>query len=152
MLVKDILSFQPSVNNVNTSTWLHEFIYFDHTVKPVLLYSSEIRTAWYLIAPVWEIIWATSWENLFCHMRTTKVLISHTDQTVHPSSLISAFIICCLDSIISSFYMQNPKLLASLYSWAGQFVSYLVGNPEDRFSHDVAHITLDKIYQNGWKS
>ena len=32
--------------------------------------------------------------------------------------------------------MQNLKPLASLYSWAGQ----LVANPEDRFSHDVAHM------------
>ena len=36
--------------------------------------------------------------------------------------------------------MQNLKPLTSLYSRAGQFESYLVGNPEDRFSHDVAHI------------
>ena len=34
--------------------------------------------------------------------------------------------------------MQNLKPLASLYSWAGQFESYLVANPEDRFSHDMA--------------
>ena len=32
--------------------------------------------------------------------------------------------------------MQNLKPLASLYSWAGQFESYLVANPEDRSSHD----------------
>ena len=36
--------------------------------------------------------------------------------------------------------MQNLKPVASLYSWAGQFESNLVGNPEDRFSRDVAHI------------
>ena len=30
--------------------------------------------------------------------------------------------------------------LASLCSWAGRFVSYLVANPEDRFSRDVAQI------------
>ena len=35
--------------------------------------------------------------------------------------------------------MQNLKFLASLYSWAGQFESYLVRNLKDRFSHDVAH-------------
>ena len=32
------------------------------------------------------------------------------------------------------------KPLLSLYSCAGQFESYVVANPEDRFSHDVAHI------------
>ena len=36
--------------------------------------------------------------------------------------------------------MQNLKPLASLYSWAGQFESYLVANPEDRFSRNEAHI------------
>ena len=36
--------------------------------------------------------------------------------------------------------MQDLKPLASLYSWAGQFESYLVTNPEDRFSHDGAQI------------
>ena len=32
--------------------------------------------------------------------------------------------------------MQNLKLLASLCSWAGQFESYLVANPEGKFSRD----------------
>ena len=36
--------------------------------------------------------------------------------------------------------MQNLKTLASLYSWAGRFESYLVANPEDKFSHDEAHL------------
>ena len=36
--------------------------------------------------------------------------------------------------------MQNLKPQASLYSWAGQFKSYLVANPEDRFSRDEAQI------------
>ena len=36
--------------------------------------------------------------------------------------------------------MLNLKPLASLYSWAGQFESYLVANPEDRFSRCGAHI------------
>ena len=37
--------------------------------------------------------------------------------------------------------MQNLKPPASLCSWSGQFVSYLVANPEDRFSRDVAQIS-----------
>ena len=37
--------------------------------------------------------------------------------------------------------MQNLKPPASLYSWAGRFVSYLVANPEDRFSGDTAHLS-----------
>ena len=38
--------------------------------------------------------------------------------------------------------MQNRKPLASIYSWARQFESYLVANPENRFSHDVAHLSI----------
>ena len=41
--------------------------------------------------------------------------------------------------------MQNFKPLASLYSWAGQFASYLVANPEVRFSHDGAHMSLWRL-------
>ena len=40
----------------------------------------------------------------------------------------------------SSFYIQNLKPLASFCSWVGRFVSYLVANPEDRFSRDEAHM------------
>ena len=39
-----------------------------------------------------------------------------------------------------SFYIQNFKLLPSFFGCTGQFGSYLVANPEDRFSHDEAHI------------
>ena len=54
--------------------------------------------------------------------------------------------LCC--SLPRSYYTsscnsQNFKTLASLCSWAGRFVSYLVTNPEDRFSHDEAHIYSD---------
>ena len=40
--------------------------------------------------------WATSWENLFLPYANNK----GADQPAHPRSLISAFVICCLDSII----------------------------------------------------
>ena len=43
---------------------------------------------------------------------------------------------------ISSFYIQNFKPLASFCSSAGWFVSYLVANPEDRFSRDKAHTCM----------
>ena len=36
--------------------------------------------------------------------------------------------------------MQNLKPLASLYSWAGWFESYLVANPEDRLFLDEAQL------------
>ena len=66
------------------------------------------------------------------------------DQPVHPRSLISAFVVRCLDSIIPILAIAQISrlwLLASLCSRADWFKSYLVGNPEDRFSRDVAHIS-----------
>ena len=41
---------------------------------------------------------------------------------------------------ISSFYTWNFKPLASFGGCAGRFESYLVENPKDRFSDDVAHL------------
>ena len=58
------------------------------------------------------------------------------DQPAHLRSLISTFVVRCLDS---TCYGQNFKTLASLCFWAGWFESTLVANPEDRFSRDVAH-------------
>ena len=56
--------------------------------------------------------WATSWENLFSPYANNK----GADQPAHP--------------------------LASPCSWAGQFVSYLVANPEVRFSRHKAQIII----------
>ena len=61
-----------------------------------------------------------------------------TDQPAHPRSLISAFVIRCLDSIIPILAIGKISRLASFCGCAGRFESYLVGNPEDRVSHDVA--------------
>ena len=68
-----------------------------------------------------------------CHMQTTKAQIS----------LISTFIIGCLDSIVPLVSIYKFKPPASLCSWASQFESTLVGNPEDRFSRDEAQIVLE---------
>ena len=49
----------------------------------------------YFIKNIW-MIWATSWENLFMPYANNK----GADQPAHPRSLISAFVVRCLDSII----------------------------------------------------
>ena len=41
---------------------------------------------------------------------------------------------------IASIYIGNFITLASFFSWADRFESYLVENPEDRFSRDEAHM------------
>ena len=68
-------------------------------------------------------------------MRTTKA-----------QSLIRTFVVRCLDSIISlAFYVQNVKPLASFCFCAGRFKSYLVENPEDRFSRDEAQLIIKHV-------
>ena len=60
------------------------------------------------------------------------------DQAAHPRSLISGFIVHCLDSIIPLVFKPRP----SFWSWATRFESYLVANPEDRFSRDEAQLLM----------
>ena len=67
------------------------------------------------------------------------------DQPAHPRSLISTFVVRCLESIMSSFYMRNFKSQASFCGCAGQIESYLVENPEDKLSRDEAHINEDRV-------
>ena len=50
------------------------------------------------------------------------------DQPAHLHSLISVFVVRCLDSIISRFYSQNFKTLASFCGCADRFASVLVRN------------------------
>ena len=76
------------------------------------------------------------WESLIMQYANKK----GTDQPVWMRCLISTFVVHCLDSNTPSNYTRNFKSLARLCSWAGWFESYLVANPEDRFSRDVAHI------------
>ena len=50
----------------------------------------------------------------------------------------------------SSFYIQIFKTLACLCSWAGQFESYLVTNPEERFPRDEAQMYFGGVYKNSF--
>ena len=52
---------------------------------------------------------------------------------------------------LDSFYTQNFKTLASLCSWAGRFESYLVADPEDRFSRDEAHLYVGYRCEERWR-
>ena len=70
-------------------------------------------------------------KTCFWPMRTTKTQISLR---------ISTFVVRFLDSIMPILAKSQISRLASLCSWAGQFESYLVGNPKDGFSCDRAHV------------
>ena len=64
------------------------------------------------------------------------------DQPAHPRSLISAFVVRCLDRIILLVsIIRNFKPLPSFCGCAGRFVSCLVGLG-DMFSRDEAHVIL----------
>ena len=60
------------------------------------------------------------------------------DQPAHRHSLIIAFVIRLVESIIS--ILAYAKFLASLCSCADWFESHFVENPEDRFSRVEDHI------------
>ena len=62
-------------------------------------------------------IWAMSWENLFYAYANNK----GTDQPAHPCSLISTFVVRCLESIIPLVYISEISRLqlASVAAQAG---------------------------------
>ena len=68
--------------------------------------------------------------------------IKSADQPAHPCSLISAFVVCCLDSIISLDSIANISRLklASVAAQAGLCLAWSE-TPEDTFCHDEAHMS-----------
>ena len=63
------------------------------------------------------------------------------DQPVHPCSLISAFVVRCLDSVMSlvSVTKISSLKLASVAEQAS-LSQTLLETLEDTFSHDAAHV------------
>ena len=65
--------------------------------------------------------WARSCENV------SYANNKGADQPAHPHSLISTFVVHCLDIYdMYTYSIQSFKILASFCSWAGWFESYLV--------------------------
>ena len=64
-----------------------------------------------------------------------------TDQPAHPHSLISAFVVRCLDSVMSlvSVTKISSHMLASVAEQASLSLTSSE-TPEDTFSHGVAHV------------
>ena len=65
------------------------------------------------------------------------------DQPAQPCSLISALLVCCLDSVMSlvSVPKISSPLLASVAEQASLSLTWLE-TPEDMFSHDKAPIYI----------
>ena len=97
-----------------------------------LLYAFGISRFWHGVIGIQTSsnIWATSWENLFMPYAKNK----GADQPAHPRSLVSTFVVRCLDSIIplvsmseiSSLYLSRPvwgnrgrKPRRQVFSWRG---------------------------------
>ena len=66
-------------------------------------YFKILHTVWFSLQQ------ATSWENLFMPYTNNK----GADQPVHPHSLISAFVVCCLDSITPLVVIFDISRLSS---------------------------------------
>ena len=92
-----------------------------------------------LARPKWR-LQVTSWENM------SYANNKDANQPAHPRSLFIAFVVRWL----ASCYIRNFKTLACFCSWAGQFHSYLVANPEDRLSVDEAHMSRDMTKPTKW--
>ena len=63
------------------------------------------------------------------------------DQPAHPHSLISAFVVRCLDSVMPLFFVTklSSLMLASVSEQVSLSLTWSE-TPEDTFSHDEAHM------------
>ena len=100
--------------NDSRSSWIYWsprvcFKYIQHEPNMYVLNTYNLNTH--------DIIWATSWENLFMPYANNK----SADHPAHSRSLISAFVVRCLDSIISlvSIYEISSPYQVSVAAYAG---------------------------------
>ena len=83
-------------------------------------------------------IWATSWKNLLCHVRATKMQISLRIRAVWSASLLFAPWIV---QFLYILYTKVQLLLDSVAEQAGLSLTWSQTS-EDRFSRDVAHFAF----------
>ena len=101
--------------------------------------AEEDTTSVLLVGAIKNIIWASTRENLFSgvckqHRRRPACASAQTDQRLCYSLIEKNHILTC--------YEGNFNFLASLCSWGDWFETCYVGNPEDRFSRDEAHLSF----------
>ena len=119
------------LNESSAESSCMSFLHYFHSVKSNHL--SE-KPKLYLVVYHMSLVMRN---RIFAYAKTkTQISFAVT------AKLISAFVFAT--RIVQSLYFLNQKFQTSshllwLYSW---FVSDLVGNPEDRFSHNVAHIMV----------
>ena len=79
-------------------------------------------------------------KRLFAYAKTrTQISCAVTEQLIN--AFVFAIQIVQLTSLVKKYYLnRNVKPLAIFCGCIAQLVSDLVGNPEDRFSHNEAHM------------
>ena len=140
----------PNFIRITSSLVQYDWNAVERAFKPD---TSSFICAWYdkisvemaMIKPK-HIIWATSWQNLFMPYVNNK----DADQPAHPCSLISTFIVHCLDSIIPILSKFKISRLASFWSRAGQFESYLAANPRRHFPVTWLNYSIPPCYISGF--
>ena len=78
-------------------------------------------------------------KRVLCHMPTKK----GTYQPANPRNLLNAFVVRCLDSVMSVVYVtkMSSLILASVAEQASLSLTWSE-TPEDMFSHDEAHLMV----------
>ena len=87
-----------------------------------------------------------------CHLQAVILLMSRfkrkqdfrvCEKQRHRSAVLISTFVFATPIVQSLFtYIQNFKLLAIFCDCTGQFVSFHIRNPEDRFSRVMAHILI----------
>ena len=90
-------------------------------------------------------VWNGPWKTCVMSYANNK----GADQPAHPRRLISAFVVRCLDSIMSliSETKISSLVLASVAEQASLSLTWSE-TPEDTFSHDEAHSLIDVYVHN----
>ena len=87
-------------SHIRLTFWDHHFDMVCYFVTFIIC----VMICFLFLVPYWKaMIWATSWENLFLPYANNK----GADQPAHPRSLISTFVVCCQDSIISLVFISK---------------------------------------------
>ena len=64
----------------------------------------------------------------------------NVDRKIVHNGFIALYILCCNVSLKQMNALGFLRVFYAIYECKGRFMLDFVGNPEDRFSHDAAHI------------